>query len=355
MDDQEFQLEVDQATATTWAEALDGFADASVYQTWAFGAVRWGERNLSHLLLRRDGDIVAMAQVALAGPRKLGIGIAYLRWGPLWQRKGREQEPRILDRMAAALHAEYAKRRGLFLRILPNAYAGTPRGDDFRSAFARYGSEEFKSGDSYRTLIVDLTPSLRDLRTALDQKWRNQLNRAEKNQLAIREGGSERDFAAYIAMHEEMLARKRFAGSSDVREFARMQAMLPLGQRMKVMLCEHEGAPVAGLVGTCMGDWGIYLFGATTERGLKTKGAYLLQWRMIEWLKAQGARGYDLGGINPETNPGVYHFKAGLAGRDVLYVPPLVSCDSRASELFVGAAEHARRRLRGAIRRLQRS
>ncbi len=354
MDDREFQVEVDRATAATWAEGLDAFADANVYQTWAFGVVRWGERNLSHLVLKRDGEIVAMAQIALAGPRKLGIGIAYLRWGPMWHRKGREREPRVLERMAAALQGEYVRRRRLFLRILPNAYAGTERGDIFHRAFVRYGNETFKPGESYRTLDVDLTPSLPDLRRCLDQKWRNQLNRAEKNQLVIRDGGGERDFSTYIAMHEEMLARKRFGPSSDIQEFERMQPMLPPRQRIRVLICEHEGAPVAGLVGTCMGDSGIYLFGATTERGLKTKGAYLLQWQMIEWLKEQGAHRYDLGGINPETNPGVYHFKAGLSGRDVLYIPPLVSCESPASGLFVGAAEFARTRLRAATRRLRR-
>ena len=34
-----------------------------------------------------------------------------------------------------------------------------------------------------------------------------------------------------------------------------------------------------------------------------------------EWIKEKGLRYYDLNGINPETNPGTYHFKRGLAGK----------------------------------------
>jgi len=130
--------------------------------------------------------------------------------------------------------------------------------------------------------------------------------------------------------------------------------MLPPNQKMRILICERQGVPVAGVVASGMGDTGIYLFGATTEEGMKSQGAYLLQWRVIEWLKTQGISRYDLGGINPETNPGVYSFKAGLAGKDVRYLSPFVSCTSTASRLFFGAANFAGRRARGAVMRLRR-
>ena len=152
-------------------------------------------------------------------------------------------------------------------------------------------------------------------------------------------------------MHEAMRLRKRYAPSSDIREFGRIQRILPHQQRMYVVICEQEGMPVAGLVGTGMGDSGIYLFGATTEQGMKTKGAYLLQWHMVQWLKRREARRYDLGGINPETNPGVYHFKAGLSGQDVLYLVPFVSCDHIASQHFFTAGSALNGRVRTAITR----
>jgi hypothetical protein len=96
-----------------------------------------------------------------------------------------------------------------------------------------------------------------------------------------------------------------------------------------------------------MGDCGIYLFGGTSDEGMKQKGSYLLQWRMIQWLKENGVRFYNLGGINPITNPGVYHFKQGMNGLDSLYLEPRVACSNPLSKMFVGAGL----KLRGGLRR----
>lgn len=104
---------------------------------------------------------------------------------------------------------------------------------------------------------------------------------------------------------------------------------------------------MTGLVGSAHGDTGIYLLGATSDEGMKTKGSYLLQWRMVQWLKERGCRWYDLGGINPETNPGVYHFKAGLSGKDVTQPGTFEFSGSALSSLSLKAGETAKGILRG--------
>ena len=253
--------------------------------------------------------------------------------------------------MAVALREEYAVRRQLYLQVLPRAWMGTDRAAAFQTAFSQYDTRAFRPGESYRTLELDLSPALDVVRKGLDRKWRNHLNRSERNGLTIREGDSEADFAIFIDMYEEMRLRKRYTPSSDIQEFRRIQRNLPHQQRMCVLICEQEGMPVAGLVGTGMGDSGIYLFGATTDQGMKTQGAYLLQWHMVQWLKRRGVTRYDLGGINPETNPGVYHFKAGLSGQDFLYLTPFVSCDHIASRHFFTAGSALNARVRTAITR----
>src|SRR5208283_3355554 len=39
-----WQIEVDRATPTEWSKMLDLFDDANIYQTSAYGGVRWGEK-----------------------------------------------------------------------------------------------------------------------------------------------------------------------------------------------------------------------------------------------------------------------------------------------------------------------
>jgi lipid II:glycine glycyltransferase (peptidoglycan interpeptide bridge formation enzyme) len=84
---------------------------------------------------------------------------------------------------------------------------------------------------------------------------------------------------------------------------------------MKIMVCMSQNEPVCATICSYLGNKGLYLLGATGNRGMKLNGSYLLQWGMIKWLKEQGCRLYDLCGINPTINPNVYSFKKGLAGK----------------------------------------
>jgi lipid II:glycine glycyltransferase (peptidoglycan interpeptide bridge formation enzyme) len=65
-----------------------------------------------------------------------------------------------------------------------------------------------------------------------------------------------------------------------------------------------------------MGHRGVFVFGATGSNGMRNKASYLLQWRVVEWLRERQCRVYDLHGSNAETNPGVYAFKMGLCGKN---------------------------------------
>ena len=303
------------------------FADANLYQTWSYGAVRWGEENLSHLVLRQSGEVVGLAQVRIVCSPLVKRGVAYLRWGPLCQLRGHELELEIARQMAIALHKEYVKKRHLFLRILPNAFASSQRADLFQKAFSQFSKAASIHANTERTFLLSLSPSLEELRKKLDQKWRNQLNRAEKNNLTIIEGSGAAEYRVFRQIYEKMWSRKRFDTTVDVGEFGGICEDLPPGLKMKILICEHQGKPVSAIVCSAIGNTGIYLLGATHDDGLNTKGAYLLQWTMIKWLKESGFQFYDLGGIDPEQNPGVYHFKQGFSGQDVSRIAPFESCE----------------------------
>src|ERR1035438_4981244 len=98
-----YQVDVDQETPTSWMELLDRFRDANLYQTWAYGAVRWGRKNLSHFVVRKDGEALGISQLRIVRPWGLKCGIAYLRWGPLLSRKGKQIDPQDVVYCAEAL------------------------------------------------------------------------------------------------------------------------------------------------------------------------------------------------------------------------------------------------------------
>jgi lipid II:glycine glycyltransferase (peptidoglycan interpeptide bridge formation enzyme) len=355
MPDLSYQVEVDRATPAEWSEMLDLFRDANLYQTWSYGRVRWGEKNLSHLVLRRNGEVVAIGQLRIVRPTPFKFGMAYLRWGPLCHRRGGQLDPEAASYIARALEEEYVGKRGLLLRILPNAFVGSPRAALFQSGFRGFSAEPPTAANTYRTFILDLAPSMEELRRKLDKKWRNQLSRAEKNGLRVIAGNGIEDYRIFCQMYRQMRDRKNLESTVDVEEFGKLQEDLPAPQRMRTLICEREGVPVAGLVSSALGDSAIYLLGATSDEGLNSKGSYLLQWTLIQWLKEKGCNSYDLGGINPERNSGVYHFKFGLSGADVSHVSPLVACNSAVTSAIVKASEAARNVVRECASGLRRA
>jgi lipid II:glycine glycyltransferase (peptidoglycan interpeptide bridge formation enzyme) len=338
-----WQVEVDRATPVEWSQLLDLFYDANIYQTWSYGGVRWGEKNLSHLVLKKDNEVVGIAQLRIVRPTSFKFGMAYLRWGPLCHRRGTEIDREVAEQVARSLEEEYANKRKLLLQVLPNAFSGTPRAEILRSAFFRFNPQRTNAANTYRTFILDLAPSIEELRRNLDKKWRNQLTVAEKNKLRVLEGTSKDKYRIFCSLYREMRNRKTFQTTVDIEEFERVQEELPEAHRMRILICERDGIPVAGLVASSMGDSAIYLLGATSDSGLNAKGSYLLQWMLIQWLKKNGVKWYDLGGIDPEYNPGVYHFKRGLSGVDVSHLPSLVTCNSVVSSAIVRASLTAHR------------
>src|SRR4051794_28000500 len=81
--EESFTAEIDRTTEIEWGSLLAGFADANIYQTFAYGAVSWGEKQLSHMVLRRGHEAVAIAQVRIVRVPVVGSGVAYVRWGPV--------------------------------------------------------------------------------------------------------------------------------------------------------------------------------------------------------------------------------------------------------------------------------
>jgi lipid II:glycine glycyltransferase (peptidoglycan interpeptide bridge formation enzyme) len=346
-----YTARVDQVTEAEWSELLPRFADASIYQTWSYGAVCWGAKQLSHFVLEKDGQVVAMAQVRIVHLPIVGKGIAYVRWGPLCRLLGEPFDSQVLQEVTVALQREYVGRRGLMLRMIPNVYEGQPLAQPWQASLSPLGFERDPNVDIYRTMLVDLAPSLEDLRKGLHQRWRNYLKNAEKSAYTVVEGDTVELYDRFLVLYRQMMARKQFDTTVDVGEFRTLQQALPPHLKMHVLLCEKEGRTLNALVVSHIGDSAIYLLAATGDEGLKERGAHLLQWRALQWLKARGCRWYDVGGINPDRNPGVFQFKSGLGGQEMRQTGGYRLSPDWVNALIVSCGERLRASLRSLKRR----
>ena len=308
-----FRFEIDAVDQVEWEELIDRFDDASLYQTWAFAASPAKSRRLSHVVMKSEDDPVGCCQVRI---RLLGIpslGMADVNWGPLCLPKGREFDPDILAGLLRKIKEEYGIKRRYFVRIMPHLTG--EKQALFKSLLEAEGFRPNTIERPYRTYRIDLSPSEQDLRSNLLQKWRNGLNRAERNDLRLIEGTGDDLFATFAALAEEMCQRKGIVLGVDHARYRRVQKELPESHKMRIMICEANARPVGAVICSAIGDTGIYLLGATGEDGLKLNCSYLLQWRMLLWTKNKGMHYYDVGAFNRERNPGVFHFKQGIAGK----------------------------------------
>jgi lipid II:glycine glycyltransferase (peptidoglycan interpeptide bridge formation enzyme) len=337
----DYSVETISHTEAEWNELLLQFDDATIYQTYAYGVVRWGHDKLSHIVIRRDGEVVGAAQAIIYKVPVIQVGIAYIPWGPLWRKKGADASLATLTAILASLKKEYCEKRGLLLRMTPGIWEEAI-GVEAKGIFEAAGYVRCADVAPYRTLMLDLTRDPAEIRMKLDQKWRNQLNRSEKNGLEIVEGTSGELYEIFLKLQKEMQDRKQYKPTIDYNEFEDVQSKLPELMKMHVVICKHEGEPVTATIVSAIGDRGIYLLGATGEAGMKQKSAYLSQWKMILWLCERGCRWYDLGGIDPENNPGVYHFKVGMSSVDVSHIGQYEANMSTMSSLAVGLAEKFR-------------
>ena len=345
---EDYRIEINQIDKSEWENQLQLFDDASIYQTWSYGAVQWGQNNLSHLVIKANSDVIAAAQLRVFKLPLLGAGIAYLPWGPMWRRRGQRVKPEIFQLIINALKEEYVIKQGLLLRIRPNIIE--ENSEEIISILNKEGFQKNWHAQPYKTLMLDLSPTMAEIRKALDQKWRNQLNRAEKNNLQIVEGTSDELYQIFLTLQKEMHERKKYMPGVDYDEFREIQKELPEPLKMMILLCELDGKVLTATIGSWIGNTGIYLLGATGDEGMKMKGAYLSQWRMLEMMKESGCFWYDLGGIDPDNNPGVYHFKSGISRREVCHIGQFEMSQSKISSLLVKGGERIKG-LRGRINR----
>lgn len=338
-----YSAEVDQVDEMTWYRLLARFDDGSIYQTWAYGVVRNGRENISHLILKRQGTVVALAQSRVVKLPVIGAGIAYVMWGPLWRSQNWPADAMVFRQAIRALRNEYVVERGLLLRLYPVLFE-----EDHSwllPVLQEEGFSRVEGTNLARTILMDLSPALDELRKGLRPHWQRELKVAGKQKLELNEGVGDELFEQFVGMYKEMVARKKFREPNDIYEFRKIQSLLPSEFKMKLMLCSSIDGLCAGVICSAIGGAALYLFGATSIVGMKSRGSYSLQWKLIERLRETQVSQYDLNGINPDVNPGTYKFKSDLAGnkgREVRFLGQFESCENVISRACVSTGETVR-------------
>lgn len=328
---------------SAWQQLAPTFADYSYRQLWDFGiaCAKRLKATSEHVAIYEGAALVGLADVRVKTIPFLKTGIAYINGGPMVL-SGTNGEERVkrLQVSLAGLMETYVRQKKLVLRIQPTI--GSDSWNDLQGrTFKDLGYVVGTQQHVYRTFVLDISQPLKDVRKQLYQKWRNCLNSAEKKKLTVRSGADDKYFSIFMNLYKELMCRKDFDVNLNPEFYFHIHKNLVGHERFLVTIVQKNDQPVAGHVSSILGETCVYLLGATNNAGLKNKAAYLAQWSVIQTAKERGCSFYDLGGINPDQNPGVYHFKKGLGGIDMTAPGPFELYPDDFRRLLVTGCEKA--------------
>jgi lipid II:glycine glycyltransferase (peptidoglycan interpeptide bridge formation enzyme) len=323
-----------------WYLSMQDFEDSNIYQTWNFAALAQDEKNIKHIAIYSNNTLIGLVKVRIKKVPILNRGIAYILNGPIWQKRNQENHIQILANIFVALRENFVEKQRLVLRIQPYIFSDMVTNLDL---IENLGFNRLEKIRRYQTLVLYLDKELDEIRKSFKQKWRNCLNQSERNDLKIYEGNDQQLYNVFLGIYDQMLTRKKFKENVDPYKMRKVNEALDDEYKKKIFVAYKDKLPVASIIGSAIGNTGIYLLGASNEVGMQTKASYLLQWEMIKWLKQRGCQRYDLGGINKDDNPGGYHFKSGITDQEVLGMGTFESYNDSLSKRIVSFGEFIKR------------
>jgi len=171
------------------------------------------------------------------------------------------------------------------------------------------------------TRVLDLSPALAVLQSTWKPKWRYNTRLAAKHGVHVRHASDSADFTRWYDLLRITEARDQFTGRS-AEYYRRFWEHGRATGATVLLLAEHGGTLLAGMMVHHFGREATYVYGASADESRNLMPNYLLQWEAMQWAKARGAARYDLFGIaatDDEHEPlaGVSHFKAGFGGETI--------------------------------------
>lgn len=315
-------------TPAEWEAFVATHPRAHVLQQWAWGDLKaaYGWQADRVVVRGEEGQIAAAAQVLFRRlPFRLGT-MAYLAMGPLVGEKLQDTSGKIEAQLWKAIDQSAKKHHAAFIKWEPGIYQPD---EAKREPAALNFRPSPQTVQPPRTVLIDISGDDEAILARMNQGTRRKIRQSLKNGITYREG-SKTDVALFTNMMNTTGARNEFGVHEPAYYQKAYDLFVPQGDAA-LILAEHEGDPLAGIMVFAKGKTAWYLYGASSNVKRNLMGAYGVQWSAIQWAKAKGCTSYDMWGIPDEDEAtleaqfesrsdglwGVYGFKRGWGGQVV--------------------------------------
>lgn len=281
-----------------WDQTLARFDDCSPFQFYAWGEYRRGLGWEPYRWVAFDGqgEVIAMMQGYLRR-HPFGLGLVWSEGGPVGDLSACDDSLQAAITRATGLRRVYCRFRCDRKRNIEDALRLGPQG----------WSIPWSPLTSNYTMTLDLTQDEVQLLKGCERNWRRNLKRSEESNLEIHQW-LQPTVEQILSVYGSMQQVKGLEEQHSRAEIE--QLLLNASERLVVYRCDDEGGQLISLMACLVvGDKACSVLSATSAQGRELHASYGILWAMIQHCRNLGVRTYDLAGIDPVRNPGVYRFK----------------------------------------------
>ncbi|MBR5621433.1 peptidoglycan bridge formation glycyltransferase FemA/FemB family protein [Candidatus Saccharibacteria bacterium] len=334
----------------------------------------------SYLLGGFEGDKLVVAGLAVKMREKLGKKIYNMPRGPIWDDTAPESLE-VLQSFLGGVERILKAKGGMVLQISPNVWRKRRTAAEDEKETKKGESEDVEGGKNDSSgekvengLVVEDWPEGEQIRNSLVKrgfkdlgeyeqvKWayilelegktpedilmnfryshrRNVRLAAEKYGIKVRELND--DEIHVLKEITEQTGERRGFKDPEVKYYKDMKEAF--GDKVKFMVAEYEGKPVAAAMFMTYGGETIYLFSGSDRNYKKYAGPHLMQWEVIKKALEEGVSFYNFYGTHPVELPGekgVYEFKRGFRGEFIEYVGTFAKPLDMAGKLYLSRMKY---------------
>jgi GNAT acetyltransferase-like protein len=170
------------------------------------------------------------------------------------------------------------------------------------------GQPGLARNDLYARWVVPLEADTQAVWKRVKSPAQRQVKKAAKLGVTVRVGERTSDMDAYHRLHLLTRSRKHGMPAQPLRYFRELWETFGAAGGVRLLLAEHEGAVIAGMVLLVSGSTVRYAYGASDERALRLGPNDALMWEAISWASGAGYTRFDMG-RTARDNPGLAQFK----------------------------------------------
>ncbi len=298
-------------TSFEWNKTISQFDDVNVYQTseWADHKSASGWSVVRLVCLADEATVITAAQCLYrSGP--LSTVVVWVPGGPIGDLN--KATPKFVDLLKSHLNTKLIYVRIAVMRSFDHVSSQQLTSHKWNKSTTTIGTK------SSLVHLLDAEESIRLTRCSTN--WKRNLKRSTKIQSSPYVWHRP-DSTSLSSAYQEMNDYKQIEGVSLNRSAHDLQSAIDVfGDKLILVRSDDTDGNALAIRGAiCFEETAWDYIAITTPAGRKNYASYAVFWALAESCFQVGMRRFDLGGIDPINNRGVYDFKKGTGATQIDY------------------------------------